>query len=88
MIDETYNGWTNYPTWRVNLEMFDDYDGASDNDLEAHDLAQSLRESAEDLMTEQASGLPLDYALAFLAEVNWYEIAKHMIANYRENEEA
>ena len=23
MSDKTYNGWTNYATWRVNLEMFD-----------------------------------------------------------------
>ena len=21
--DNTYNGWTNYATWRVNLELFD-----------------------------------------------------------------
>ena len=26
--------------------------------------------------------LAVDYALAFLQEVNWHEIAKHMIANY------
>jgi hypothetical protein len=24
--DKTYNGWTNYATWRVNLEMFDGLD--------------------------------------------------------------
>ena len=23
MTDKTYNGWTNYATWRVNLEVFD-----------------------------------------------------------------
>lgn len=45
MGDVTYNGWTNYPTWRVNLEMFDGYDGASGNNLEAYDLGQSLREA-------------------------------------------
>ena len=22
----TYNGWTNYATWRVNLEIFDGFD--------------------------------------------------------------
>ena len=27
MKDERYNGWTNYATWRVNLEIIDgDYD--------------------------------------------------------------
>ena len=81
-----YNGWTNYATWRVNLEMFDGYDGASDNDLDAYDLGQSLREMALETVAEQASGLALDYAEAFLADVNWYEIAEHMIEDWREVE--
>ena len=28
--------------------------------------------------------LAVDYALAFLQEVNWHEIAKHIIADYAE----
>jgi hypothetical protein len=84
-MSERYNGWTNYATWRVRLEMFD-YDGASDNDLDAYDLADSLRESALSWMDEQASGLALDYARAFLDDVNWREIAASMIEAYREEE--
>jgi hypothetical protein len=83
-----YNGWTNYATWRVNLEMFDGGDFASDNDLDAYDLGQSLRGFAEDLLSEQGSGMVLDYALAFLDDVNWREIAEHMIEDYREGEDA
>jgi len=82
-----YNGWTNYATWRVNLEMFDGYDGASDNDLDAYDLGESLREIATETLEQSASGLALDYALAFLSDVNWREIAEHMIGAYREDEE-
>ena len=82
-----YNGWTNYATWRVNLEMFDGGDFASDNDLDAYDLCQSLREMALETVAAQASGLALDYAEAFLADVNWYEIAEHMIEDYREGED-
>lgn len=82
-----YNGWTNYATWRVNLEMFDGYDGASDNDLDAYDLGESLREIATETLEQSASGLALDYALAFLSDVNWREIAEHMIEAYREDEE-
>jgi hypothetical protein len=26
MNDQKYNGWTNYATWRVNLEIFDGID--------------------------------------------------------------
>lgn len=84
-MSEGYNGWTNYATWRVRLEMFD-YDGASDNDLDAYDLADSLRESALSWMDEQASELALDYARAFLDDVNWREIAASMIEAYREEE--
>ena len=85
-MSDKYNGWTNYATWRVRLEMFD-YDGASDNDLDAYDLGQSLRESALDYMAQEAAGLAQDYAEAFLADVNWYEIAEHMIEDYRSVEE-
>lgn len=86
MTDGKYNGWANYATWRVNLEMFDGYDGASDNDMDAYDLGQSLRDMAEQTITEDARGLALDYALAFLDEVNWREIAAAMIEAYREEE--
>lgn len=82
-----YNGWTNYATWRVNLEMFDGGDFASDNDLDAYDLGQRLREFAEETLSEQGSGMVLDYALAFLADVNWCEIARHMIEDWREVEQ-
>jgi hypothetical protein len=85
-MSDDYNGWTNYATWRVRLEMFDGYDGASDNDLDAYDLGQSLREMALETVAAQASGLALDYAEAFLADVNWYEIAEHMIEDWREVE--
>ena len=85
-MSDGYNGWTNYATWRVRLELFDGYDGASDNDLDAYDLGQSLREMALETVAAQASGLALDYAEAFLADVNWYEIAENMIEDYREVE--
>jgi hypothetical protein len=70
MEDNTYNGWTNYATWRVNLEFFDD--GAAEH----YQDAQSCREYVESVIEDQAQGIALDYALAFLSEVNWHEIAK------------
>ena len=80
--DTTYNGWTNYETWRVNLEMFD-ADFSSYNGLDAYDLGQSLREMALETVGGQASGIALDYAEAFLNSVNWYEIASMNIEAYR-----
>lgn len=54
MTDTKYNGWTNYATWRVNLEMFDgqpvhDIDG----DTDAYDLSQQIKELAEEYLSEQ-----------------------------------
>jgi hypothetical protein len=86
MANEKYNGWTNYATWRVNLEMFDGGDFASDNDLDAYDLGDSLREMAYDTLSESGSGLVLDYALAFLSDVNWPEIARRQIEDNRKVE--
>ena len=95
MSDKTYNGWTNYETWRVNLEIFDGFEPTeyySACDLaDAYELGQSLKQYADEVIfecghDERHSNLMQDYARAFLENVNWYEIAKHMIANYAENE--
>ena len=82
MNDKTYNGWTNYATWRVNLELFDDF-RVMDKELmdDTYVLSKYLRETAEVYIEDSSTedGLARDYALAFLSDVNWYEIAKHMI---------
>ena len=81
MNDKTYNGWTNYATWRVNLEIFDDF-RVMDKELmdDVYALGQYLRETAEVYIEDSSTdGLARDYAMAFLSDVNWYEIAKHMI---------
>lgn len=68
-----HNGWTNYATWRVNLEIFDGYDN-DDNELVT---ADELKDHAETLIEDESNGgMALDYALAFVAEVNWQEIAE------------
>lgn len=85
MNDTKYNGWTNYATWRVNLEMFDGFDLsdiACPGD-DGYDIAQQLRSYAEEIICISATdGLAKDYALAFVSDVNWREIAQHMIADY------
>lgn len=94
MSNEKYNGWTNYATWRINLEIFDDtslddFGGVDDKvDPElvcAYTLGEALKERAEyyiELSSDK--GLARDYALAFLSDVNWHEIAEHMIENAKE----
>lgn len=70
---EKYNGWTNYATWRVNLEIFDGL--RSDMDGETF-TAERCKDYAEEVVSESGEGFALDYAMAFLAEVNWHEIAE------------
>lgn len=85
MSNDKYNGWTNYATWRVNLELFDGCDwnmfyvGSSP---EPGDLGLELKEYAEGYI-EQCSpeGLARDYAFAFISDVNWFEIAEHLLEN-------
>ena len=87
--DTTYNGWTNYATWRVNLEICDDYlnsiiadahHGYIERYESISDIADHLKDVADDAVSnygETTDGLALDYARAFLSDVNFYEIAEH-----------
>jgi len=88
--DTKYNGWTNYATWRVNLEMFDGYPTECiDETDDPYDLSLSCKDWAEELICMDArEGFARDYALAFLSDVNWHEIATHMIEDYRTQEQA
>ena len=80
---KTYNGWSNYATWRINLEMIDggaiyDEEQTFDN---VYELSQYLKDYCEEQMYNYDINEPcivIDYALAFLSDVNWYEIAQHI----------
>jgi len=77
MEKQTYNGWTNYATWRVNLEMFDGSDSYWSAEL-ARDLVEGI------IIDSTPEGVARDYAMAFLADVNWNEIAEHYTAEEEE----
>ena len=71
--EETYNGWTNYATWRVHLELFDGYE------FEEKQTAESLKELADEfIFFDQTESICTGYARAFLSDVNWHEIAQHI----------
>lgn len=91
MNDRTYNGWANYATWRVNLEIFD---GMSPRDVTGRalpavsELRDALQEYAEEIIdTGAVDGLAKDYALAFLSDVEWWEIANNMLDAYADDED-
>ena len=84
-----YNGWANYETWRVNMEMLDGMTvaafGVSVRTLDLDEVNEQVAQLAENMeayvveMVEQdAKGFALDLALSFLNEVDWQEIAEHM----------
>lgn len=69
MSHTQHNGWTNYATWRVHLEIFDGLD--LDRDVDAGEVEQS----AYDAIFDDGNDLAIGYALAFISDVNWHEIA-------------
>lgn len=86
----SYNGWATYATWRVNLEIFD---GMSPQDIVGRSnpsvsvLRDALKDYAINLLEETGKGLVLDYAISFLSEVDWAEIAEAMIESYAKEDE-
>lgn len=84
-----YNGWSNYETWRINLELCDgltpdDFCGPCDIET----LADCLKDYAFDFLESEAQGLALGLAQTFLSEVDWQEIATNMLSEYGESEAA
>mgnify|MGYP003128427373 FL=1 len=82
--DNTYNGWHNYATWRVNMEIFD---GMEIEEPWTWDMCENY---AQEILVEQCNNgnsLVFSYALAFINEVAWAEIADHLNqnANYGNN---
>ena len=86
-----HNGWTNYATWRVNLEIIDGHDWYEHEHVDA-DYVKELVENAVfgSLLKSSdgeshGNGLVESYANAFLSEVNYHEIAENLI-NEAQNE--
>tara|TARA_R110002060_G_scaffold77685_1_gene89469 strand:+ start:693 stop:977 length:285 start_codon:yes stop_codon:yes gene_type:complete len=84
MSNTTYNGWSNYPTWRINLEILGDIDWAEE---EIEILTEEMLEDyVENVVFENNGitghlGLMEDYARAFLANVNYREILESLLEN-------
>lgn len=92
-----YNGWTNYATWRVNLEVFDGFDVQEyfDEKPDVYDLAEWLEAYVDEMVGEvfpdanksyNAQSITMGWVGAFLGNVNWHEIAKNMLVDWQEEE--
>tara|TARA_B100001939_G_scaffold345925_1_gene363594 strand:+ start:443 stop:709 length:267 start_codon:yes stop_codon:yes gene_type:complete len=76
-----YNGYTNYATWRVMLEVVEqmDIEFAVEEDLRFDaDMVKEHVEYAVFGDEDNKNALMQDYAKAFLSEVNYTELAMHL----------
>ena len=86
---ERHNGWTNYATWRVNLEIIDGYDWYEHEHVDAEYVKELVEDAVFGTLIGNGNGLVEDYANAFLSEVNYHEIAENLInESINEKEEA
>ena len=83
-----YNGWTNYATWRVNLEIFDGMTarGLTGKHVNSPaEVAEAAEAHVDYILNVTSSNLALGYALAFIADVNWQEIADSLMVDEDED---
>ena len=76
---DSHNGWTNYATWRVNLEIIDGYDWYEHEHVDADYVKELVEDAVFGSLIGNGNGLVEDYANAFLSEVNYHEIAENLI---------
>lgn len=85
--DRTYNGWSTYETWLVNLwiqneeSLYASLHAAvceADSLYDAREILKARIDNEYDWFVEENShGLFQDLLQGALDEVNWYEIAKN-----------
>lgn len=66
----TYNGWKNYETWRVNLEMFDCYEPEEkvDADWVENEINEFVENNCDNIILQ-------GWISGFIEEVDYQEIA-------------
>lgn len=78
--NKKYNGWANYATWRVQLELVSDHVNSLLEDGETEVSAEQLKDFVDEVLTSYASdteqNIALDYARAFVDDVDWHELAE------------
>mgnify|MGYP003627158191 FL=1 len=87
-MKNNYNGWTNYATWRINLNILGDIQWVEE-EIEVLN-EEMLEDYVENAVFENNGisghlGLMEDYARAFLNDVNYREILEHILEDYKLN---
>lgn len=81
MNNKTYNGWSNYATWRVNLEIIDGFHWSPEETTfkSIYELSEYIKDTVHTAIDgdgQDITALVLGYAHAFISDVNYYEIAQ------------
>jgi hypothetical protein len=87
MENKGYNGWTNYETWNWYLwhgdNVEDEFgDIVRDHDRDVYKVSKAIEEWTDQLAenyTMPTNGFFADILNAAISEVNWYEIAEHIV---------
>ena len=92
-----YNGWTNWETWIVNVWMDNDQklyeyyrevareEVLKDKESATYKLSTTLRKQFDEWAPE-LEGLYLDLLNGAMREINWYEVAQHLVEAVEEEE--
>lgn len=83
-MNEEYNGWTNYQTWRANLEILDGMEwtvsDSDDHDEKVASVASQMEDFMEEALTEGVeSQFVVGLVHEFIRRVNFDEIAEHYV---------
>lgn len=81
-----YNGWTNYETWKVNLEILDGIDSDQFQGMDTDEVAEALETIVDEVISTNLL-IATDYARSFVSEVNYHEIAGHIVEDMEEEGE-
>lgn len=94
--EQTYNGWTNYATWRVNLEFFDNnfvYDYCEQHFQQCgemptvYDVTEHLKTYILEIIDQEyEKSFLVSYAECFISQADFYDIAETQLSGITETE--
>lgn len=86
----TYNGWTNWETWKTNLELVDGMTGEDvgmDVDMDKFEAGELLKDHCMEIAGQwETNSFVSGIVWEFFLQVDWPEIAEHLLSEMKEEE--
>ncbi len=86
----TYNGWTNFATWKINLEVIGDIplEEYFDTKPDQYDLEDWIRSYIKDILdSSDADDIVRNWAESFISDVNYSELARTYLIDWEDDED-